>query len=113
MYLRLITATVGVSISLFLLFYILGIRRGLKIDWDGLTERLFIVIFFSAGGMGFYLIPLIILIRIYYYLNARGNLWFARNNEPAVEMQKAKFKTEMVMDLALSPALAILVCLIL
>jgi len=113
MYLRLLASTVGVSIFLNLLFFALRIRRAEKIDWDGLAERFFIVLLFSAGTIGYLIIPPVIIGRVIFYLNSRGDLWFVRKDEPAVEMQKSQFKTEMLLELILSPALAILICLIL
>jgi len=112
MWLRLILATIGVSGIRYLLFYILRVGRGLKIDWDGIIERIFIVFLISGGGIFIWLIPLVVLTRVFYYLGIRSRIWFTAGHEPAMEFQKINFKTEMLLDLSLSPALSILICLI-
>jgi len=109
MLLRLIFGTIGVSAFLSALFFILGLKRKSLFDWDGIIERALIVVIFTTGGPFYFVIPVVIAIRILFYLNLHS---FVNNREPAMEFQKIKFKTEMLLDLILSPVLAVFICLI-
>ncbi len=108
---RLVLATIGVSLFLSLLYNLLGLRRGLRFDWDGLIERTLIVIVFSWGGVFYWLIPILIIIHSIYYFNVRGDLWFLKSAEPAAEFQKVRYKTEIILDIILGPLISILICL--
>ncbi len=113
MMIRLLTATFGASLVLAIAFNLLKIERRRKIDWDGIGERALIVIFYTAGGVWLLLIPLTILLRVSYYLYTHWKSYLFEKGEPALDFQRAEFKTEMLLDLILSPALGLLVCLIL
>jgi len=110
MWLRLILATLGVSIFLSLLKNFLDLRKGWHLDWDGICERALIVLIFWPGGLFFILLPINILFRIFFYLNLHGHLEILRINEPGALFQKVRIKSELLVDLLGSPLSAILIC---
>jgi len=110
MWLRLILATLGVSIFLSLLKNFLALEKGWRLDGDGICERALIVLIFWQGGVVFILLPIVILFRIFFYLNLHRHLDIIKINEPGALFQKIKIKSELLVDLLGSPLSAILIC---
>ncbi|HTY12670.1 MAG TPA: hypothetical protein VMD02_00620 [Candidatus Omnitrophota bacterium] len=113
MVLRLLLATAGASILLAFIFKEMKVERKEKIDWDGMAERALIVVLFSAGRNWVWLILPVIIARISYYLFVHWKPYLIEEGEPAVDFQRAVFKTETMLSLVASPALGLLACMIL
>jgi len=113
MWLSLGTLAIAAFGGAFLLHYLKNFLLKEKLrfswDWDGVLERGLIagtIVFFPDR---LYFIPLIIIIKI-----AGRLLWLGfaagltRVNEPAIAYQKVLLKTELALDLFVSPLFAIL-----
>ena len=107
MALKLLLATLGVSFFLFYLKKFLSLNPEKLWDLDGMVERAFIIMTVRQGW--FWLIPIIILLRITVYLLERGHLEFLKSNEPGMLFQRVKIKSELLVDLVLSPLCALLI----
>ena len=109
MFLYFALITFGVSVFLYLLKYILNFSR--KWDWDGFIERFFIGIVFLSNRFVVPIIALIIVIRIVYYIY-RSLAYISVFRGEGLEFQKIQFKEEMLLDIILSPLLAIIISIL-
>ncbi len=110
MWIRFVLATLGASVFIHWLKKFLGIRREFYVpDWDGILERGLIFLTFEMGSLYFLLTPLIVLVRVLFYLFTHGSFDITLHSEAGAEYQKVKMKTEMLIDLCLSPLLAIII----
>ena len=110
MWVRFFLATIGASLFIHWLKRFLGIKREIYVpDWDGLIERSLIFTTFELGSIYFLFIPLIILARVTFYIFSHGSYELIMRSEAGAEYQKVKMKSEMLIDLCLSPLLAIIV----
>lgn len=107
MALKLLLATLGVSFFLFYLKKFLTLNPEKLWDLDGLVERALILIALWQGWA--LAVPFIIAVRIMYYLAERGHLEFLKSNEPGMLFQRVKIKSEILVDLVLSPLGALLI----
>ncbi|MFA4844127.1 MAG: hypothetical protein WC632_04160 [Candidatus Margulisiibacteriota bacterium] len=103
-------AAFGGSIFLhYLKNFLLKEEATLTFDWDGVIERALIAYCFATGRW-LWAVPLIIIVKIIYRLALLGfsSRWL-RSNEPGAVSQKVNLKTELALDLFLSPLFAIVV----
>jgi len=110
----LIISTYGSS---FILYYIKTTFVDRKIlyrrDWDGMLERGVITLLMLGGWKFILIIPVIVAVRIFYYLSfaSHPKEWsdIIKRIEPPFEYQKIKLKSYLSIDLIGSPILAVLV----
>jgi hypothetical protein len=109
--LALLLSSLGGTIILhYLKNYFLREKLRLRWDWDGLVERALISALIIRLPQYLWLVPLIILIKVFirlFWLQKSANL--LAQAEPGIVSQKVLYKSELAFDLIISPALAILV----
>jgi predicted small secreted protein len=84
-------------------------------DISGMIERSALVIAINLGGNLVYFIPLIIIIRAFFLAGGNGMRGFSeliKRDEPAVQFQKIRLKSELSVSLLASPAIGIIFGLI-
>lgn len=114
MWLALIISTFGGTLVIhFLKNFLLGEKKRLTLDLDGLLERLLITyILIESQGLLF-LIPIVILLKTIFRLSLIGFFeGLSKTTEPGGVWYKVKLKGELAFDLILSPAWAILMVVI-
>ncbi|MFH1709737.1 MAG: hypothetical protein ABH860_01535 [bacterium] len=99
----------------FLLFWLKKLlvdpRIFFKFDLSGVTERMAIVTAFTAGGWFLLFVPLIILARASFMFDQSKLKKYSdiiNREEPALEFQKVKLKSDFIITLLASPAIGIL-----
>ena len=107
----LLLSTLGGTLILhYLKNFLLKERRKLRLDWDGILERLCITYIIMAAPAYWLTIPFIILIKAMFRFSLLGFIrGITQTNEPGAASQKVLLKAELAFDLFLSPAFAILV----
>ncbi|MCU0640845.1 MAG: hypothetical protein MUC35_02010 [Candidatus Margulisbacteria bacterium] len=79
-------------------------------DWDGLLERPAIAYIVTALPAYWYLVPVIVLIKLLVRLVGISSIkWLGRRREPGAAYQKVTLKAELAFELIASPFFAILV----
>ena len=104
-----VSAFGGTLLIHFLKNFLLTEKGQLAWDWDGIIERALIA-YLVAAGSWLFLIPVIILIKVVFRLATIGLIAnFLSVEEPGVVSQRVKLKSELALDLIISPLFAILV----
>jgi hypothetical protein len=86
-------------------------RVGSRVEFSGMLERTILLLCIVYGGLMLWLIPLVILIRAIFVLTKANFVRFSgllNRKEPSLEFQKIRLKSELLINLLLSPALGIL-----
>jgi len=112
MWQALVSALGGAFFLHYLKNFLLKENRKFRWEWDGIVER-GLITYFLVTNRWLVLIPVIILIKIFFRLSFIGffnNL--AKIGEPGTVPQKVILKSELAFDLLLSPAFAILIGMI-
>ena len=99
----------------FLVFYLKKLlvysRARFSFDASGIIERMMLVTLIFVGGWSMLLIPVIMVARAAYVLDWSRLKRFSdiiNKREPAVEFQKVKLKSDIILTLLASPALGLL-----
>jgi len=82
-----------------------------SVDISGIIERIILILLIDVGGTYLFLLPVVISIRALFVLEKGNFIKFAdilKREEPAVEFQKIRLKSEISLSLVLSPFLGIL-----
>lgn len=80
-------------------------------DISGIIERTALILLIAIGGIYMTLLPVVVAIRVVFLLDKGKFIRFAdilKREEPAVEFQKVRLKSEISLSLVLSPFLGIL-----
>ena len=108
--LLLIAAFVGEYIIYILKRLVVSEKSRFSADVSGMVERVALAAAILGGGWYNALIPVIIIIRALYFVSGSfgGIANIINREEPAVEFQKIRLKSELGISLLASPALGIL-----
>ena len=108
--LLLIAALVGEFIIYILKRLLVSEKSRFSFDVSGIVERVALPAVILAGGWYNALIPVIVIIRALYFASGSfgGIANIINREEPAVEFQKIRLKSELSISLLASPALGIL-----
>ena len=90
-------------------------KAAFTIDISGIIERIALIIVISAGGFYVFLIPAIILIRALFLMGEGRMKMFSdiiKREEPAVQFQKVRIKSELAVTLLASSTLGIMLGII-
>jgi len=111
----LIAAIIAVFGGDIIIFYLKKLlvdpKAAFTIDLSGIIERLALITVISAGSFYLLLVPAIVLIRALFLMGeGRMKVFSAIINreEPAVQFQKVRIKSELAVTLLASPTLGIL-----
>jgi len=100
----------GTVILHYLKDFFLEEKLKLRLDWDGLLERLIITYVITSLPHLWLIIPFVIALKSFFRLLLLGYLpGIASTTEPGAATQKVLLKSELAFDLLLSPAFALLV----
>lgn len=107
----LLLATFGGSLIIhWLRNFVLQEKSSFQFEWDSLLERLCLTYVMINALQFWYLVPLIIVLKLGYRIYKLGsNLTISISDEPGNAWQKVLFKTEVSFELFLSPAWALLI----
>ena len=86
-------------------------KAAFTIDLSGIVERVALILVIAAGSFYIFLIPVIIIIRALFLVGKGGLKVFSdiiNREEPAVQFQKVRIKSELAVTLLASPTLGIL-----
>jgi hypothetical protein len=115
----LIAALIAVFGGDIIIFYLKKLlvdpKAALTIDISGIIERLALIIVISAGSFYVFLIPAIIFIRALFLMGEGSFRKFSdiiKREEPAVQFQKIRLKSELAVTLLASSTLGILLGII-
>ena len=110
--LAVVFAAIGGDFMIFLLKKILiSPKFRFSVDISGIIERIILILLIDVGGTYLFLLPVVISIRALFVLEKGNFIKFAdilKREEPAVEFQKIRLKSEISLSLVLSPFLGIL-----
>lgn len=105
-------ASFGGELALFLLKKLLISQKSMfSFEISGMLERPALAVATMLGGPSLLLIPLIVIIRAFFLLwkaNLFGLANIIKREEPAVEFQRIRLKSELSLSLISSPFLGIL-----
>jgi len=115
----LIAALIAVFGGDIIIFYLKRLlvdpKEAFTIDLSGIIERLALIFIIAAGSFFLFLIPVIVMIRAL-FLMGEGRMRAFSNiinrNEPAVQFQKVRIKSELAVTLLASSTLGILLGII-
>lgn len=94
--------------------FLLKEKISFALDWDGMLERLCITYILVTSLQLWLFIPLIIALKVLYRIAVLALVpGLGQTREPAAASQKVLLKSELALDLLLSPFFAILVGVIL
>ncbi len=118
--LALIQLIIGTYGGSFIIYYLkrdfVDERALYRRDIDGMIERLIIMLLFILNGPLFFLIPVVSAIRIIFYLLIIARLKELRGiiirAEPSISYQRVKLKSNIIIDLAVSPLFAVIIGII-
>jgi hypothetical protein len=103
----LLLASLGGEFLVFLLKKLLVDQRtSFTFDLSGIVERMALVTAIAAGGLFLIFIPVIILARAFFILEQKELIKYSgilNIKEPAIEFQKIKLKSDLVITLLSSP----------
>ena len=90
-------------------------KAAFTIDLSGVVERIALILVISAGSFYVFLIPAIILIRALFLMGEgrmKGFSDIIKREEPAVQFQKVRIKSELAVTLLASSTLGIMLGII-
>ena len=99
----------------YLIRYFVNSSFGYFPDISGIIERVAIVVAVILGGNYQFYVPLVILIRVIFLARAKGekgSFELIKRDEPAVQFQKIRLKSEFAVSALASPAIGIIFGLI-
>jgi hypothetical protein len=102
-----ISAFGGSFLIHYLTNFLLEEKARFAFDWDGVIER-GLITYLIASQTLLFLIPVVVALKILARLAGLSGRLF-KTNEPGVVSQKVKLKSELALELIVSPAFAILV----
>jgi hypothetical protein len=105
-------AVIGGELLIYLIKRLLVSEKiGFSFDVSGMIERVLLIAAILGGGIFYYLIPVIILVRAF-ILAGEGTFkkiaCIINREEPALEFQKIRLKSELTVDLLSSPAIGVI-----
>jgi hypothetical protein len=110
----LVSAFGGLAFVYFIKKYLIETSMRLRHDVPGVAERMLITLFTFMGGPYLWLIPFVILIKgAVLMFGLSGLADFLSREEPSLAYQRVRLKASLAVDLILSPAIAILVGILL
>lgn len=107
----LIAAFGGEIIIFYLKKLLVNPNVNFAIDISGIVERAALVFVIVLGGYFVFLMPFIVLIRAFFLTGEGWMIGFSdiiKREEPAIQFQKIRLKSELAVTLLASPALGIL-----
>jgi hypothetical protein len=115
----LIAALIAVFGGDIIIFYLKKLlvdpKAAFTIDISGIIERIALILIIAAGGFYVFLIPVIVMIRALFLMGEGRMKAFSdiiKREEPAVQFQKVRIKSELAVTLLASPTLGILLGII-
>jgi len=114
--LAIVFASIGGDFIIYLLkIMLISPKFRFLVDVSGIIERIVLILLIAVGGTYLVLLPVVIAIRALFVLEKGNFIRFAdilKREEPAVEFQKIRLKSEISLSLVLSPFLGIILGLL-
>jgi hypothetical protein len=107
----LLAAFGGEIIIFYLKKLLIGPNASFVIDISGIIERTALILVIIIGGFYVFLIPVIVMFRAFFLMGEGSFRKFSdiiKREEPAVQFQKIRLKSELAITLLASPTLGIL-----